>query len=363
MATQLPSADAGERVMANNIFDTIKKGGSIIKNEEVLSYEYLPKLLPFREGQVQEIAFAIKPLMAGQRGTNLFIHGAPGIGKTASLQWVLRELKETTDEVVPIYVNCWNFKSKYFIFSDIANQLKVSFIQGRAAEHILQQINHRLRDSAAVFVFDEVDKVDDADWLYQIISTFPRSCILLVSNSQDYTAKIESRIKSRLMLKSLEFRPYNLNEIHGILKERAKLALKPEAIEPSLLKQIANVTLSKGDVRVGLHLLREAAKLAEEKSKRSIDLDSVKAALKTIEMTKIGDEEKLTADEQKILAAVKEKNGGTSGDIYGIYAKNGGQLSYRSFKRYTERMAKLEMIRLETTGGGFKGKSTLISLS
>lgn len=346
-----------------NIFETDKKSSSIIRNDEALNYEYLPKILPYREGQVQEIALSIKPLLNGQRGTNLFVYGAPGIGKTASIKWVLRELKETTDDVVPIYVNCWNLKSKYFIFSDIANQLKISFTQGKSAEHILQHIVTKIKETPAAFIFDEVDKIDDTDFLYQIISLFPKSCIILVSNSMDYVTKIELRIKSRLMLRNIEFKQYSINEIFGILKERSKLSLKPDTIDPSLLKQIANVTYAKGDVRVGLHLLREAAKNAESTSKKMIDKDAVAAAIKQLESPKAVDEEKLNADELKILEAAKEKNGTIAGDVFELYKKKGGQFSYRSFKRYLQRLQKLGFLKLESTASGFKGKSTIISLS
>ena len=78
-------------VLLASIFENEKKTSSVIKNDEVLSYDYLPKILPYREGQIQEIALSIKPLIGGQRGTNLFVFGAPGIGKTASIKWVLRE--------------------------------------------------------------------------------------------------------------------------------------------------------------------------------------------------------------------------------------------------------------------------------
>jgi cell division control protein 6 len=350
-------------VLLASIFETEKKTSSVIKNDEVLSYDYLPKILPYREGQIQEIALSIKPLIGGQRGTNLFVFGAPGIGKTASIKWVLRELEENTDEVVPIYVNCWNLKSKYFIFSDIANQLKISFTQGKSAEHILQQVLNRLKETSTVFVFDEIDKVDDSDFLYQVVSMFPKSSIILVSNSMDYITRIELRIKSRLMLRNMEFKPYSINEIAGILKERSKLALRSESIDPSLIKQIANVTYNKGDIRVGLHILREAAKIAENKSQKIIDKDIVAEAIKQIENTKVGDEEKLSEDELKILEAVKEKNGAIAGEVFEVYAEKGGQFSYRSFKRYIERLSKLGLIKVKSTAAGFKGKSTLISIS
>jgi cell division control protein 6 len=221
-----------------NIFESSKRQGNIIKNEDVLNYEYVPKILPFREGQVQEIAESIKPMLEERKGTNLFIFGAPGIGKTASIKWVLRELDEHTDEIIPLYVNCWNLKTKYFIFMEMANKLKISFIAGKSAEHVLQQLVYRLKDKKIVFVFDEVDKAEDSDFLYQIIESFPKSTILLASNVRDYTINMDPRIKSRMMIRSLEFKPYTISEINKILSERVKIALKSDVLDPSLIKQI-----------------------------------------------------------------------------------------------------------------------------
>jgi cell division control protein 6 len=345
-----------------NIFEASKKTSNIIKNEDVLNYEYVPKLLPYREGLVQEIANSIKPMLEERKGTNLFIHGAPGIGKTASMKWVLRELGEHTDDIISLYINCWSNHTKYFIFLDMANQLKLSFIQGKSAEHILQQVEYKLKDKNAVFVFDEVDKAEDSNFLYQVIERFPRCTILLASNASDYTLKIDPRIKSRLMIRSLEFKPYSLNEIFGILKERSKIALTSESIDIALLKQIANITSDKGDIRVGLFILREAAKNAENENRKKIEEKDIKHVLNQLENVKVGEEEKLNNDESIILECVKEKNGEVTGTIYDSYTKKGGNLSYRSFKRYMQRLAMLGILRIEATGAGFKGQSRRIFL-
>ena len=348
-----------------NIFEASKKSGSIIRNEDILNYDYVPKLLPFREGQVQEIANSIKPMLEERKGTNLFVFGAPGVGKTASIRWVLRELGEHTDEILPFYVNCWNLKTKYFIYKEIANMLKLSFIEGKSAEHVLLQLVYKLKDKKNVFVFDEVDKAEDSDFLYQIIESFPKSTLILASNARDYTIKMDPRIKSRMMIRNLEFQRYTISEINKILNERVKLALKPDSIDPSIVKQIANVTYNKGDVRVGLFILREAAKSAESKRQSKISEGDVLAVIRELENAnaKIGDEEKLTQDETTILECVKEKGSDVAGNIYDFYKKRGGEMSYRSFKRYVARLVRLGLLKSETTGAGFKGKSTMISVA
>jgi cell division control protein 6 len=346
-----------------NIFEAEKKTGRIIKNEDALNFEYVPKQLPHREGQVEEIASSIKPMLGGAKGTNLFITGAPGIGKTASLKWVLRELGEHTDEVIPLYVNCWSNRTKFFIFQDMANHLKLSFTAGKSADHLLQQIEYKLKGKSAIFVFDEIDKVEDNDFLYQILEKFPRSTVFLASNMSDYTINMDPRIKSRLTIRTISFKPYSLLEVTDILRSRVKLSLKEDSIDPSLLKQIANITYNKGDLRVGLFMLREAARNAENNQHKAITEADIKPIISQLENTKIGEEEKLNSDEKKIIESIKEHNGGVAGAVYDSYKKKGGELSYRSFKRYVTRLETLGLTKTEETGAGFKGKSTKISLN
>lgn len=329
----------------------------IIKNEEILSYDYIPKKIPYRENQIQEIANSIKPMLNERGGSNLFIYGAPGIGKTASIKWVLKELEETTDEIVPIYINCWNLKTKYFIFSRIANKLNLAFTAGKSSEHVLQHIVYKLKDKKSVFVFDEIDKIESTDFLYQITSNFPNACIHLISNKFDYVTKIDPRIKSRIMLKNLEFRPYNLEEINGIIKERAEKALKKNSINPEYIKQISNITYNKKDVRVGIYLLKESAKIAEQKGKNKIEKEDVKKAIES-SMDKKPEEEKLNKDESLILEIVKNNDGEIAGKLYEEYESKKGKLSYKSFKRYAKRLEKLGLLKLKRTEGGFKGRST-----
>ena len=88
--------------------DMLKADESLIRDDVPLSYDYLPKVLPYREKEQRQFALAIKPLLNEQNGRNLFVYGAPGIGKTAACRHVIRELGATTDDVFPLYINFWN---------------------------------------------------------------------------------------------------------------------------------------------------------------------------------------------------------------------------------------------------------------
>ena len=85
----------------------LKSDESLFRDEIALDYEYLPKLLPYREKEQFYLANCIKPLLQKRNGKNILIHGAPGIGKTAATKHILRDLENETEEVIPIFINCW----------------------------------------------------------------------------------------------------------------------------------------------------------------------------------------------------------------------------------------------------------------
>src|SRR3989338_3752286 len=99
----------------------------------------------------------------------MLIHGAPGIGKTAAVRWVLRDLEETSDDVYAVYVNCWQRTTTYQILVEICNALNYKFTQNKRADELLDIITNIANKKAVVFAFDEVDKVEDFDFLYSLL--------------------------------------------------------------------------------------------------------------------------------------------------------------------------------------------------
>ena len=110
--------------------DMLKDDESLFMEPVVLDYDYLPKLIPFREKEQKHIAQCIKPLFANRNGKNILLHGPPGIGKTAAIRHILRELEDTTDDVIPIYINTWQknttFPSRSFLSWSIGGRKRLS---------------------------------------------------------------------------------------------------------------------------------------------------------------------------------------------------------------------------------------------
>jgi Cdc6-like AAA superfamily ATPase len=111
----------------------------------VLDQEYLPRLLHYREEQQKYLANCIKNIRLN--GTNLLLYGRPGIGKTAYVRWVFRNLKGSEEQTVPIYINCWENDTLHKILLWLCNQfnLRVGIQQ---TEELLEIVLRKLKESS-----------------------------------------------------------------------------------------------------------------------------------------------------------------------------------------------------------------------
>lgn len=336
-------------------------GESVFKNEDALDTEWVPKLLPYREQQQQHIASCIKPLLQGRNGRNLFIHGSPGIGKTAATKWVLRDLEENTDEIIPLYVNCWKKNSSYKIMMDLCQQLSYSFTQNKKTDELFDVVKNILNKKPVVFVFDEIDKIDEFDFLYSILNEIYKKTIVLITNYGEWVTSLEDRIKSRLLPETIEFLQYNPQETSEILKQRIGYAFFENSWDKEALNMIILRASEARDIRVGLHLLREAGLIAEESSSKKILVEHAKKAVEKLADMQIKDRDDLESENQAILEIIKQNSGKKIGDLFREYQNNGGDATYKTFQRRIEKLEKGKFIKTETIIGGKEGTTTIIT--
>lgn len=341
--------------------DMLGAGESIFRDEEALDPGFVPKILPFRELQQRQIASAMKPLFADRNGRNVFVFGAPGVGKTAALRWILRDLEDTTDTIVPLYINCWQKNTTYKIFLTLCELLDYKFIQNKNTDELFDSIKRIANKKSVVFVFDEVDKVEDVDFLYAILNDIEKKCVVLITNFKDWLAKIEDRVRSRLLPELLEFKTYSKDETKEILKQRVGFAFVPGVWAQDAFELIASRAGDLGDVRAGLLLLRQAGLAAEEKSSRRITIEHAKTALQKIEIVESSHSPDLEEDEKLVLNLVKELSGQKIGDIFKIYEEKGGSGTYKTFQRRIEKLEKAGMVMASKTFGGKEGNTTIVT--
>ena len=340
----------------------LKADESLFKNSVALDYDYMPKLIKYREGEQQQMASCIKPLFQKRNGRNLFIYGKPGIGKTLACKNVLKELEEQSDEIISIYINCWQKNTSFKILIEICNLLDYKLTHNKKTDELFNIVKGILNKKSVVFVFDEADKLDDFDFLYSIMEEIYRRSIFLINNDSSWLSELEDRIKSRLMPEMLEFRPYNGNEIDGIIRERIKYAFFENIWQEEAIELAVEKTFELGDIRSGLYLLREAGNAAEDRSSRKITLEDLKKALEKLPEFSSKNISELDEDKKFMLEIIKKNSGKKIGEIYKSYQDEGGKAIYKTFQRKIAKLEKEGFISTEKIAGGKEGKTTIINI-
>lgn len=340
--------------------DILESGESLFKNDVSLDYSFQPKIVPYRENEQRFIASCIKPLFLERTGKNVFIFGRPGVGKTVACRHVINELEEEAENIIPIYINCWQRNTTYKIILEICDLMDFKFVQNKKTEELFRWVKQNLNKKSVVFIFDEVDKLEDLDVLYMILEEIYRKTIILITNYREWIVDLDDRIKSRLIPEFIEFKPYDFEQTKGILKQRAEYAFYPNVLSDAAFDLIAKKTYDLQDIRTGLHLMKESASIAENKSSRKILAEHAAQALSKIDEFTIKNPNELATDEQLILDLVKNNSGKKIGDIFKIYQENGGNLVYRSFQRKIDGLQKNRFITVEKTQGGKDGNTTIL---
>jgi len=217
-----------------------------------------------------------------------------------------------------------------------------------------------LNKKSAVFTFDEVDKLEDFDFLYSVLEEIYKKSVFLVTNYSDWLEDLDDRLKSRLMAEALEFKPYNLAETKDVLMQRVEYAFVPDVFDNGAFELIVKKTAEAEDIRVGLHLLRESGNIAENKTSRKITLEHAKEAVAKIGQFTIKSSADLTDDERSILDIIKRHSEKKIGELYTIYKERGGELVYKSFQRKIDKLEKNKFISVKKTAGGSDGNTTIV---
>lgn len=333
---------------------------SLFKNEFALDFSYMPKLMLYREQQQRYIASCIAPLFQNRSGRNLLIFGKPGIGKTLACLKVTQEIEEKTDEVIPLYINCWQKNTSFKISLELCEKLGYRLTHNKKTDELFDVAKKLLNKHAVVFIFDEIDKAEDYDFLYSILEDIHKKSIILITNHKEWIAGLEQRIKSRLMPDMVEFKPYSAKETEGILRQRVEFAFVANALKQEAFTMIVQKTVAMEDMRTGLHLMKEAALSAEARSSRTIEEQDAELAITKLDQFSVKSSLDLGEDERFILAIAKNNSGKKIGDLFKSYQNSGGISSYKTFQRKIKKLEQSKFVIVSKTDGGSEGNTSII---
>ncbi len=339
----------------------------IFKNEEILYPEYLPPLLPHREEQIKQIARNCYPAAEGRRPQNTFIYGPPGVGKTACVKFIFREMDEKFGNVKNIYINCWDLNTPSAVLSKIIIELGWPIPRrGLAKDEMLGKLIELVKksDKGVIICLDEVDQLifKNQEILYDFlrINQYLKNPfgIIFISNNPYIFSKVDPRIKSSLNIEEIEFKPYSLQEMKDILNERVKEAFHTGVITPGVLILIANHAIKNGgDVRIGLECFLKAGRLAEQERAKKIEVEHVKKVLHEVKAIKPKIIKEKINDTEKIILEILDREKKLSfGKLYEEYSKKVSKaLTERAFREHLLHLSDVKMVKIKK-----KGKYTVI---
>ncbi|MGH9922009.1 MAG: Cdc6/Cdc18 family protein [Nitrososphaerales archaeon] len=317
--------------------------GVILVNEEALSESFIPDQILHREGQVKEIARSLAPALQNRGINNIFVIGSTGVGKTLVVKWILEEQFKGNS----VYINCWYCRTTHKILEEILLQLHIPVHGKESTEELIKKLQKYVKRKVIVCL-DEVDQLKEPEILYTLARK--EIGIVMISNHSFMSWDLDSRVKSSLLLKEIEFRPYSHQELFSILKDRIGFALRPTSISDDLLRTVS--VIAKGDARVGLLTLKAAARNAQEKRLLLITIEEVKHAIKGAKILRLSYLlKKLNQHQRVIYEILKKKVRMASGRLYEEYSKVASEpVVDRAYRNYMKRMIELGLVRVEGSG-------------
>ncbi|MEM0473441.1 MAG: AAA family ATPase [Candidatus Aenigmatarchaeota archaeon] len=340
----------------------------LFKNQEALSPEYLPEIMPHRESQIKYVADLLYKTAKGL-GQNIFIFGAPGIGKTASIKFVFRQFQEYSN-IDTIYINTWDYNTPLAILTKIVISLNYPIPRrGISKDEVLEKLIEILKKlkKGLVICLDEVDQLlsKDQTVLYDLlrINQYVDSpvCLVMISNYKDVLLKLEPRIQSSLNVEEIEFKPYTLEEMKDILNQRCKEAFV-ERPEEGVVLICANHAISRGgDVRVGLECLRKASMLAEDDGRLKVEhVRSILSQVKSVKMDLM--KSNLQGIEKNIIDILSSHKTFTSTELWEEYCRRFDNISQNALTDHIQRLKEIGLLKIQESRKGSRGRKVFIRL-
>jgi len=230
-----------------------------------------PGELLCRADQVNAMSSWIDEHLLKKSPGSLYVSGAPGTGKTATLTHLLNT-KLTKQRTV--FINCMVLKSSVAIYKEVAKQLNKKST-AKSEKEALKEIEKVVtaKGDMILLVLDEVDQLEskNQDVLYTVFEwpalAGSRLSLVGIANTLDLTDRVLPRLQIKDCYRPtlLHYPPYNKLQIIQIITKRLEMNGVPnDVIAPRAIAYLAGkISTLSGDIRKALDVCRRALEQAE----------------------------------------------------------------------------------------------------
>ncbi len=376
-----------------NFLEELYNQPTLFTNENVFEITYLPSTVKYRDAELKFISAVFFKLIDSPFSTSkkLVIEGPVGVGKTLAAQYFEKILEESAKNrsinLKTIHINCREDKTSFSVLKKVLQKLG-EFVPERG--YSPQELFLRFKDvlkAKGIYLFlvlDEVDHLKEENFeLIYSLSRFNDAefgakayiSVLVIVRDVLLLRNLNEATISSLQESVLKFPKYSKENLRNILRERVEKGLKAGVLSEELLQTIVNSIYELGDVRKGLNVIRNAAKYAESKQFKEINLESIRYALNVLVPT-IRDDilDYLSGHELLYLLAIIEalretkKQACKTTEIALIYKKiceqyNQAPRGTTQTWEYAQKLKSESLISIETENSQVKGRFNTISLN
>jgi cell division control protein 6 len=352
---------------------------SLFRDPDVFEIDYVPEQFEFRDTQMRELAFQIKPGLRGGRPLNTICKGLPGSGKTTSIKKLFQEIEETTKKLVPVHVNCQMDNTKFAILSQIYRKLSGHLppASGTSFKQVFDAVARLLQKEECVLLV----ALDDANYLlYEnelntVLYTLLRAhesykgvrigVIVIISDPDvDLSRVVDARVSSVLRPTEIYFSPYGNEEVREIMTARVMQGFFSGVLSDEMLDLVVEQTQKSGDLRVGIDLLKRAALNAERAARRSIEREDICGAYAVSKYLHLEYTLRTLKDEERrvLRELATASTAGTemnAGEVYKSI-KEKVPLGYTRFYEIVKKLDAMRLVNLHYRDG--KGRTRVITL-
>ncbi|OKY77212.1 MAG: Cdc6-related protein AAA superfamily ATPase [Candidatus Methanohalarchaeum thermophilum] len=362
---------------------------TIFKNEDALSFNFVPKELPEREEELRELIRVFRNVLeegVGRKQSAL-ISGKVGTGKTVLAKKFGKMVSER-DKFDYVHVNCRrNDSETKALFKALREYDKDFPKRGYSAEEMIKSLFSmlKIRGKYLFLTLDEVDFLinkNGSELIYTLSrlsedeeSRFEdRISVIYISRSPSFRKKLDESTKSTLRNNLINLNDYNRSELISILEQRVELAFKSGTVSDNSVDLIADIASNWGNARFAIELLWKAGKKTDSEEINKLVPEHVRWA-KAETHPEIRREVFEDLDKHHLIVLLSisklllgnEKAYVTTGEVKNNYkltceTYNKEPRGHTQFWHYIRKLSKSGIIDTSVSGEGERGTTTEISL-